>query len=162
MFFSWITRIAAVGAAAVFITTTVDVAPASAQHARCHNYATATADSTGARGGNVAGGAIAGGLAGAVIGSFAGNAGRGAAIGGTAGAVGGLVRGSQAWQRVYNAAYADCMGQSRGPVYQQPVQSYSCIQRPEWLHQQCSARFRSYDRCSGTFQPYNGPRRLCQ
>ena len=32
---------------------------------------------------------------------------------------------------------------------------------PEW-YAYCSQRYRSFDPRSGTFQPYHGPRRLCQ
>ena len=32
---------------------------------------------------------------------------------------------------------------------------------PEW-YSYCAQRYRSFDPRSGTFQPYNGPRRLCR
>ncbi len=42
-------------------------------------------------------------------------------------------------------------------VYQYAPQPWT----PEW-YAYCSQRYRSFDPRSGTFQPYRGPRRLCQ
>lgn len=50
---------------------------------------------------------------------------------------------------VYAAPYA-------GPVYAAPAPW-----TPDW-YAYCASKFRSFDPHSGTFQPYNGPRRLCQ
>jgi hypothetical protein len=49
---------------------------------------------------------------------------------------------------VYGSTYA-------APVYGAPMWS------PEW-YAKCASKYRSFDPHSGTFQPYNGPRRLCQ
>lgn len=136
--------------------TTINIAPASA-NIQCQNYATSVADSAGSRGGNTLGGAALGAAAGAIIGGAFGRPGRGAAIGSVAGGTAGFARGSRQWQAYYNNAYNDCMRRNVAA----PVYGGGCIARPEWLHQQCQGRYRSYDRCSGTFQPYNGPRRLC-
>lgn len=53
--------------------------------------------------------------------------------------------------RVYE--YADT-----GPVYDNyALEPWS----PEW-YESCSARFRSFDPDSGTYQPYEGPRQFCR
>lgn len=46
-------------------------------------------------------------------------------------------------------------------VQQAPVQYRPQPWTQEW-YQYCSQRYRSFDPRSGTFQPYNGPRRMCQ
>ncbi|WP_188052222.1 BA14K family protein [Aureimonas fodinaquatilis] len=50
------------------------------------------------------------------------------------------------------------------PRYVQPAPQYSYAPAPwsrEW-YQYCSQRYRSFDPQSGTFQPYNGQRRMCR
>ena len=45
-----------------------------------------------------------------------------------------------------------------------PATTYYAAPRPwtgEW-YRYCAAKFRSFDAKSGTYQPYNGPRRLCR
>jgi hypothetical protein len=48
-----------------------------------------------------------------------------------------------------------------GPrYYREPAYGHA-VRSPEW-YRYCAARYRSFDPRSGTFQPYNGPRRLCR
>ncbi|MCT8266161.1 BA14K family protein [Afifella sp. JA880] len=61
------------------------------------------------------------------------------------------------------------------PVYVEPAPVYAVPARnplvvydarpapwtPEW-YAYCSSKYRSFDANSGTYQPYNGPRQLCQ
>lgn len=52
----------------------------------------------------------------------------------------------------------------RGPVYYREAPAYYGGVRP-WTpawYRYCSARYRSFDPRSGTFQPYDGPRQLCR
>ncbi|MEF2073730.1 BA14K family protein [Consotaella aegiceratis] len=46
-----------------------------------------------------------------------------------------------------------------------PAPSYRSYRPAPWTaewYRYCSAKYRSFDPRSGTFQPYHGPRRLCQ
>ena len=48
--------------------------------------------------------------------------------------------------------------------YQRPPPVYSyrpAPWTPDW-YAYCASKYRSFDRYSGTFQPYHGPRRLCR
>jgi hypothetical protein len=74
----------------------------------CDRYAQNYAEG-GSRQGQVLGGAAKGGLLGAGIGALAGGAGVGAAIGATVGVIGGGSRRRETANRMYNAAYQDCM-----------------------------------------------------
>ncbi|BDA85562.1 hypothetical protein Sa4125_31040 [Aureimonas sp. SA4125] len=48
-----------------------------------------------------------------------------------------------------------------GPrYYREPSYGYA-FRSPAW-YRYCEARYRSFDPRSGTYQPYNGPRRLCR
>ncbi|SJZ63180.1 BA14K family protein [Consotaella salsifontis] len=47
------------------------------------------------------------------------------------------------------------------PVYAAPAYGRPAPWTSEW-YRYCSARYRSFDPGSGTFQPYNGPRQLCR
>lgn len=64
------------------------------------------------------------------------------------------------------------VGRSRTYVDREPVYEYVEQERvyddyalepwsPEW-YESCSARYRSFDPDSGTFQPYEGPRQFCR
>ena len=46
--------------------------------------------------------------------------------------------------------------------YVQPQYSYAPQPWTREWYQYCSQRYRSFDPGSGTFQPYNGPRRMCR
>jgi BA14K-like protein len=136
---------------------------AAAQNSRqCDAYARDIANRYTNTAGNVVGGAALGAIGGAIIGGAirgGKGAGRGAVIGGGVGALGGAAHNSQEWQNRYYAAYNDCM-QSAG------VRTYRAVARPqpwsdEW-YAYCSAKYRSFDPGSGTYQPNNGPRRLCR
>jgi hypothetical protein len=74
----------------------------------CDRYAQNYSEG-GSRQGQVLGGAAKGGLLGAGIGAIAGGAGVGAAIGMTVGVIGGGSRRRETANRMYNAAYQDCM-----------------------------------------------------
>lgn len=50
------------------------------------------------------------------------------------------------------------------PRYYRSAPSYSgsyAFRSPEW-YDYCASRYRSFDPRSGTYQPYNGPRRVCR
>lgn len=74
----------------------------------CDSYAQNYAQG-GSRQGQVLGGAAKGSLLGAGIGALAGGAGVGAAVGATVGVIGGGSRRRETANRMYNAAYQDCM-----------------------------------------------------
>lgn len=78
----------------------------------CDRYARSYAED-GSRQGQVLGGAAKGSLLGAGIGALAGGAGVGAAIGATVGIIGGGSRRRDTANRMYNAAYGDCMAGRR-------------------------------------------------
>lgn len=52
---------------------------------------------------------------------------------------------------------------SARPRYYEPAPVYGGYSRGSsaW-YRYCAARYRSFDPASGTYQPYNGPRRLCR
>ena len=79
----------------------------------CDHFARDYSQSASARG-QMLGGAAAGSLLGLGIGSIAGKAGVGAAVGAGVGLIGGGARRQADAQRLYNAAYQDCMA---GHVY---------------------------------------------
>ena len=74
----------------------------------CDSYARDYANRS-SRQGQVLGGAAKGGLIGLGIGSITGSAGVGAAIGAGIGVIGGGARRRNDADRMYNAAYQDCM-----------------------------------------------------
>ena len=97
------------------LSTSASPIDASAQSSRprpssmaCDRYAQNYAEG-GSRQGQVLGGAAKGSLLGAGIGALAGGAGVGAAIGATVGVIGGGSRRRETANRMYNAAYQDCM-----------------------------------------------------
>lgn len=94
----------------------------------------------------------------------AGKSGRNLAVGALLGlGAAAIISGSQ--RRHYNYGYGP------GPYYYAPppvayvpapVYRYAPAPwTPAWYNY-CSQRYRSFDPRSGTFQPYNGPRRLCR
>ena len=48
-----------------------------------------------------------------------------------------------------------------GPRYYQAPARGHVLRSREW-YRSCAARYRSFDPRSGTYQPYNGPRRVCR
>jgi hypothetical protein len=74
----------------------------------CDNYARNYANYASRQGQVLRGGAV-GSLVGLGIGSIGGAAGAGAAIGAGIGVIGGGIRRSTGAERMYNAAYQDCM-----------------------------------------------------
>jgi hypothetical protein len=97
----------------VFAAVVTPVRFADAQSSRpssrlCDSYARDYAERN-SRQGKVLGGAAKGSLLGAGIGALAGGAGAGAAIGATVGVIGGGARRRGDMDRMYNAAYQDCM-----------------------------------------------------
>ena len=74
----------------------------------CDSYARNYADHASRQGQVLRGGAV-GSLVGLGIGSISGAAGAGAAIGAGIGVIGGGIRRSAGAERMYNAAYQDCM-----------------------------------------------------
>jgi hypothetical protein len=134
-------------------------AASAATVAECDAYARQVAgDNTGKK---AVGTAVVGALLGLGIGAAQGNnLGSSAAIGAGAGGVTGLVVGSAEWQGVYDAAFSDCMGSSGT----QNVSSQAGLYEPwtpEWF-EYCENRYVSFTPSDGTFQPNNGPRKLCR
>jgi hypothetical protein len=74
----------------------------------CDSYARDYAQNA-SRQGQVLGGGAKGSLLGAGIGAIAGGAGVGAVVGATVGIIGGGARRQNTAERMYNAAYQDCM-----------------------------------------------------
>lgn len=137
--------------------------PASAQSsAYCDDYARDYADARSNAAGNVVGGAAAGALGGAIIGGIIGGgrgAGRGALIGGGVGAVGGAAGSGNQWRYHYDVAFDRCMsGADNRRTYRASAPE---PWTDEWFAY-CEAKYRSFRASDGTFQPYNGPRRLCR
>ncbi len=157
-----------VAAGTMSLSTGLSTKPAYSQAANCNVYAANYADRRAVRStvGGALGGAVAGGVLGALVGKGKGkNIGIGAAVGAGVGTAGGAVRGSRLWQQRYNRAYRDCMNR-RAPrpavLHPAPYQgARPAAWTPEW-YEYCSAKYRSFDAASGTYQPYNGPRRLCR
>jgi len=76
-----------------------------------------------------------------------------------AGAILGSVLAQPRYPRHYRApAYAPVYG---APVYRAPVYGVPPVGSPDW-YAYCASKYRSFDASDGTFQPYHGPRRLCQ
>ncbi|MDP2621190.1 MAG: BA14K family protein [Hyphomicrobiales bacterium] len=148
--------VALVGAAAGVAMLTSDAAFA-ASSAYCKDYAARYANSV-APPAEVVGGTIGGAGVGAVIGGISRGSrgiGPGALIGGAIGTVAGAAVHSAKWNDAYNYAFDRCMGS--GAVYGDAPEPWT----PEW-YDYCDAKFRSFDPADGTFQPFNGPRRLCR
>jgi hypothetical protein len=95
---------------AVLFSGTVVIQPARAQQSAtaCDAYARNYAQHA-SRQGKVIGGGVVGSIIGLGIGAATGAAGVGAAIGGGIGAIGGGARRQQDAERMYRAAYQDCM-----------------------------------------------------
>jgi hypothetical protein len=74
----------------------------------CDNYARSYASQSSRQGQVLRGGAV-GSLVGLGLGSIAGAGGVGAAVGATVGVIGGGMRRSSTADKMYNAAYQDCM-----------------------------------------------------
>ena len=91
----------------------IEMSAADAQSSRpsavaCDNYARSYSEQA-SRQGQVLGGAAKGSLLGLGIGALAGGAGVGAAIGAGVGLIGGGAKRSDTANRMYSAAYQDCM-----------------------------------------------------
>ena len=85
-----------------------DVWAAQPSAVACDHYARAYSNNASRQGQVLRGGAV-GSLVGLGIGSIAGAAGAGAAIGAGIGIIGGGIRRVSTADRMYNAAYRDCM-----------------------------------------------------
>lgn len=98
-----------VAISAILTVSGVQLSPASAQSATvCDGYARQYAEQA-SRQGQVVGGSVVGSLIGLGIGAATGGAGTGAAIGAGVGAIGGGAKRKQTAEKMYQAAYADCM-----------------------------------------------------
>jgi hypothetical protein len=86
----------------------LEPASAAPSATACDSYARDYAANA-SRQGQVLGGAAKGSLLGLGIGAIAGASGVGAAVGATIGAIGGGARRQGTAQKMYNAAYQDCM-----------------------------------------------------
>lgn len=77
-----------------------------------------------------------------------------------AGAILGGVLAQPRYPRQYYSApaYAPVYG---APVYAAPGYGAPPVGSPDW-YAYCASKYRSFDPSDGTFQPYRGPRRLCQ
>jgi len=136
-------------------------ASAASKATECDAYATHVANQQANVGGQTAGLAIFGALAGAGIGAATGgNVGTSAAIGAGVGGVTGFAVGSAEWNRVRDAAFADCMG--GGNTHQVVQQGQYEPWTDEWFAY-CEDRYQSFTPSDGTFQPLGGvPRKLCR
>jgi hypothetical protein len=134
-------------------------AASAATVAQCDAYARQMANDNVAR--RTAGTAVVGALLGLGIGAAQGNnLGSSAAIGAGAGGVTGLAVGSVEWQKIYDEAFADCMGSSHASFSGQTGLYEPWT--PEWFAY-CKQKYRSFDEVDGTFQPKGGgPRKLCR
>jgi hypothetical protein len=128
--------------------------------AECDAYARKAADeNTGKR---AVGTAVVGALLGLGIGAAQGNnLGSSAAIGAGAGGVTGLAVGSAEWQKIYDVEFADCMHAAGGTTSASSQQGLYEPWTPEWF-EYCENRYISFTPSDGTFQPNNGPRKLCR
>ncbi len=137
---------------------TANVASA-ATFSECDAYARQVANDNVAK--RTAGTAVVGALLGLGIGAAQGNnLGSSAAIGAGAGGVTGLAVGSVEWQKIYDMELADCMGSSHTTNVGSQAGLYQPW-TPEWF-EYCENRYISFDPSDGTFQPNNGPRKLCR
>lgn len=100
--------LAIVVALAVFTIQTGETFAQRPSATACDSYARSYA-SDGSRQGQVLRGGAVGSLVGLGIGSITGSGGVGAAIGAGVGIIGGGMRRSSTADRMYNAAYQDCM-----------------------------------------------------
>ena len=98
------------GLAAATLVTTADMSFARNRVAYCKNYAREESRHVGNA--DVGTGLVAGAAGGALIGALVGRRSvvPGLAIGAVGGTVAGAVSGSERRRRVYQSAYADCMG----------------------------------------------------
>lgn len=148
------------GAMALAGVSAISTTPASAQSAYCDDYAYSEARNSGR--GRVLGGAAAGAAAGAIIGGIIGN-GRGAGIGAAAGAATGAAGGAASKDirrsRVYEQAYADCMAASRTRAPTRARGGYEPWSAA-W-YDDCSARYRSFNRRTGYYTTYSGQKKFC-
>lgn len=148
-----------ISAIAVAGALAMGTASASAQvDPYCDQYARDYAKSR--AGGAAVGGAVVGGIGGALIGNVLG--GKNAMLPGAAvGALGGGVVGGSAWKKQYNAAYVDCMT-SRQPVAVAPQAVYlPPVGSKQWKNQ-CSQKYKSFNRDTGYFLGFDGQYHLCQ
>ena len=139
-------------------------ASAASKAAGCESYARSVANQQANVAGNTAGAAVFGALVGAGIGAATGNnVGTSAAWGAGAGGVTGLAVSSSQWQQIHDEAFADCM---QGGQTQQVSQGGSQTGQYEpWTDEwfaYCEDRYKSFTPSDGTFQPTNGPRKLCR
>jgi hypothetical protein len=131
----------------------------AATFAECDAYARQVANDNVAK--RTVGTAVVGTLLGLGIGAAQGNnLASSAAVGAGAGGVAGLAVGSVEWEKIYNAALEDCMGGSQTTN----TGSQTGLYEPwtdEWF-EYCKNKYVSFDETDGTFQPFEGPRRLCR
>ncbi|MGI9416610.1 MAG: BA14K family protein [Geminicoccaceae bacterium] len=70
-------------------------------------------------------------------------------------AIGAVIGGAIARDHYYDPYYDDPYYYRPGPASYRPAPW-----TPEW-YAYCHSKYRSFDRRSGTYQPYRGPRRFC-
>ena len=129
----------------------------------CEAYARDAADHKTGHGGDVLFGTVAGALTGALIGAAIDDgkgAGQGAIIGGVGGTVLGAAATSQKWQRTYERSFDRCMARYEPPpaAKEEPV----VVAGVESRHQYCEAKYRSYNRQTGTYLSLSGQLRPCR
>jgi hypothetical protein len=108
--------------------------------------------------GSAVGGAVIGAIAGGIVGGGRG-AGRGALIGGGVGATAGAVSHSVKWHNAYDYAYAQCASGNRRPA--PAPAAYAPPEGSDAWYEACARKYRSFRYSDGTYQPHNGPRRVC-
>lgn len=146
------------GLATAFMAATAGQAAAG----YCEDQARAYANSV-SPGEQVVGSAVGGAVIGAIAGGIAGGgrgAGRGALIGGGVGATAGAISHSVKWHNAYDYAFAQCASGNRGPAPSRAV--YAPAEGSEAWYEACARKYRSFRYSDGTYQPNNGPRRVCR
>ena len=154
------TILAAIACAGALALST-GTASAASKVAECDAYARQVANSQANVGGQTAGGAIFGTFLGLGIGAATGqNLGTSAAVGAGAGGLTGFAVGSAQWQKVHDAAFADCM-QGGNPTSLSSQAGLYEPWSPEWFAY-CDARYQTFDETDGTFMSNAGYRKLCR
>lgn len=169
-----------VAAAALIGGLALMVGQASAQtYQQCQAQAKAYADANVNAGQSAVETGIGGAILGGIIGSFSADAGKGALTGLGVGAAAGLVGSEVKWQRLYDAAFQQCVNQASyqgQPAYQAPApaaptceplvppQGYMAghqVGSQSWLYA-CDAKYNSFNPQTWLFLGFDGCHHYCR